>query len=140
MLGYNFLILSLSIDIWNDRLLGSPAVINNPNQARSLNIYSFNAYDTNLLPVDMAPRRKIGRQLFVPKTRVSGRGHKRPQLPSAVNIPAPEHDMREKPAIEPRFAAPHVAAVEVQHRLRLETAEDPWIEPRARSGSAYIQL
>jgi len=75
MLGYTFLILSLSIDLWNDRLLGSPAVINNLNQARSLNIHSFSAYDTNLLPVDMAPQRKIGRQLFVLKTRVSGRGH-----------------------------------------------------------------
>jgi hypothetical protein len=51
----------------NNRVLGSPAVINNPNQARSSNIYSFNAYDTNLLPVDVAPRRKIGRQLFVLK-------------------------------------------------------------------------
>jgi hypothetical protein len=47
--------------------LGSPAVINNPNQAWSSNIYSFNIYDTNLLLVDVAPRRKIGRQLFVLK-------------------------------------------------------------------------
>jgi hypothetical protein len=58
---------SLTNVLRNDRLLGSPAVINNPNQARSLNIHSFNAYDTNLLPIDMAPRRKIERQLFVPK-------------------------------------------------------------------------
>jgi hypothetical protein len=28
-------------------------------------------------------------------------------------------------AIEPRFVAPHVAVVEVQHRLCLETAKDP---------------
>jgi hypothetical protein len=48
-------------------VLQNNRLLNNPNQARSSNIHSFNVYDTNLLLVDIYPRRKIGRQLFVPK-------------------------------------------------------------------------
>ena len=61
------------MNVRNNRHLGSPAVIKTPTkrEARTF-IHSVNAYDTNLLPVDVAPRRKIGRQLFVPKNESKG--------------------------------------------------------------------